>query len=85
MQDNVLHYIILYDIIMLTKWLSSHKCDFCFKDIQDDLYDAVTKYGPWATMCKDCFEKHSQHKLGRGFGQHYKKDPKTNDFIKVEG
>lgn len=40
-------------------------CDFCGKTAE---YDAKTKHGPWANMCKDCF-KTMGIRLGMGCGQ----------------
>jgi len=68
----------------VVKWLSNRTCDFCHKECDKDLYDAVTVYGPWATMCKSCFEKNSNGLLGTGYGQHYVRN-ENNEFIKVEG
>ena len=66
------------------KWLGNTQCDFCHKECIKDLYDAVTVYGPWATMCKSCFEKNSNGLLGTGYGQHYQKND-NGEFIKIEG
>jgi len=66
------------------QWFGSKKCDICGIECEDELYDAVTKYGPWATMCKDCFKKESINKLGTGYGQHYVKN-EEGKFMKVEG
>ena len=63
-------------------WLGSHTCDFCHKEITDILYDAKTKYGPWATMCNSCFFNNGLG-LGLGLGQKYKLN--NGKFIKVEG
>lgn len=64
-------------------WLGSRTCDFCHHDITGVLYDAKTKYGPWATMCHDCFTKHGYGGLGLGRGQRYQEF--NNTFTKVEG
>lgn len=66
------------------KWLGSRKCDFCHTECRDDLYDARTVYGPWATMCAECFETYGAGNLGLGRGQHYRKD-RNGEFVKVEG
>ena len=65
------------------EWMGSTKCDYCNEEIKDDLYDAKTIYGPWATMCKEHFKKLSCS-IGPGKGQHYKKN-EQGKFIKVEG
>ncbi len=31
-------------------------CDFCGKEAE---YDAPTKYGSWAYMCRDCYRKYA--------------------------
>lgn len=54
-----------------TAWLGSSTCDICKTQITDELYDARTTSGPWATMCKDCFKQHGIGKLGIGYGQKY--------------
>ena len=64
-------------------WTSSSTCDICRKDCGSVLYDAVTKYGPWATMCEDCWNKHSIHALGPGLGQRY--ELKDGKYIKTKG
>lgn len=64
-------------------WSSSHKCDFCQKDCGKVLYDAATKYGPWATMCEDCWKKQGAGVLGPGFGQRYElNDLENQKYIK---
>lgn len=65
------------------KWLSSRECDFCKNEIKKELYDAQTVYGCWATMCKECFEHFSTHRLGTGFGQKYEET--NGEFVKVQG
>ena len=64
-------------------WSSSHKCDFCQKDCGKVLYDAATKYGPWATMCEECWKKQGTGTLGPGFGQRY--ELKDNKYVKTKG
>lgn len=49
------------------------KCDFCGAKQPDEIYDAETKFGPWAYMCKACWKKHGKGVLGLGHGQRYKK------------
>lgn len=66
------------------EWLSSNKCDYCGKEIDDILIDGRTKTGPWATMCKSCHKKYGVNKFGVGFGQKYKKNSEGK-FIKIEG
>ena len=64
-------------------WTSSSECDFCHIDCGPVLYDAVTKYGPWATMCEDCWKKHGLNALGPGLGQRY--ELKNGQYIKTKG
>jgi len=65
------------------EWTGSKTCDFCGKECEKDLYDAATTWGPWATMCPDCFFKHGGS-LGTGYGQHYRKN-KQGHYMKVAG
>lgn len=58
---------------MPKKWLSQKTCDVCGSWVVDKgtrCYDAVTKMGPWAFMCCDCYRVH-----GKALGQEY--DTKT--------
>ena len=58
---------------MTKKWIGSNECDYCGRkpvDVRNTAYDAQTKYGPWAFMCRPCYYKH-----GREIGQEY--DAKT--------
>jgi len=60
------------------------KCDFC-KNFA--LFDAKTKAGQWAWMCKDCYpEKRYYSTLGLGKGQkiHYIINPKEGDPLLSE-
>jgi hypothetical protein len=42
-------------------------CDLCKMDLTGkDRYDAATRTGPWAIMCKACFNIHG---LGLGIGK----------------
>lgn len=65
-------------------WFGSTRCDFCGKDCGDTLIDGVTNTGPWATMCKSCYDKHGIGRLGPGLGQMYKKNA-DGKLEKVEG
>jgi len=40
-------------------------CDFCGQPAQ---FDGATKQGPWAYMCKSCFDQNGRG-LGLGKGQ----------------
>lgn len=57
----------------MVTWLGGTTCDFCKADCRETgvLYDAKTIYGPWATMCEDCWKIHTRQKLGTGMGQKY--------------
>jgi hypothetical protein len=46
------------------------KCDICEKSITKVVVDGKMKFGPWAYMCLDCFEKYGVG-LGIGKGQKY--------------
>lgn len=48
------------------------------------LYDAKTKYGPWATMTQASYDRHAAPGgLGTGKGQKYVYD--GENYVKVEG
>jgi len=67
----------------MKEWLGETVCDICHKDIKEELYDAGTNLGPWATMCKKCWTKYRKSpKLGIGYGQKYVE--KEGKWIKVE-
>lgn len=50
----------------------------------EPVYDAKTKYGPWATMTQKSFEKHGVGRLGTGWGQKYQRN-EAGQLVKVEG
>jgi hypothetical protein len=50
-------------------------CDICQKEAR---FDAKTKCGVWAFMCKSCFLKHGIG-LGLGIGQMLIKREESND------
>ena len=45
------------------------ECNFCKKPAR---YDAKTKAGQWAYMCRQCWQKNGKGVLGTGFGQELK-------------
>ena len=47
-------------------------CDLCQKLITEIFFDAKTTNGPWASVCKECFNKYC-YGLGIGRGQKYEK------------
>lgn len=51
------------------------QCDICHQTIHDSFVDGKTKFGPWASMCENCHEKHGVG-LGVGKGQKYDKSGK---------
>lgn len=48
------------------------------------MYDAKTKYGPWANMTEESFNEHGCRMLGLGKGQKYEQQL-DNRWLKVEG
>lgn len=47
-------------------------CDTCGEKLVAVFYDAKTKMGPWANMCRSCFTLGpGLGKLGTGLGQEY--------------
>lgn len=40
------------------------------------IYDAATKYGPWATMTQESFDRIGRGKLGLGCGQNIAATPR---------
>ena len=55
-------------------WLSDlGDCDICGKGLVEEsvFYDARTRNGIWAIMCKECFKKLTDNILGIGSGQEY--------------
>ena len=42
------------------------KCDICGEEAA---YDAATKQGPWAYLCRQHFDTHTQGIVGTGYGQ----------------
>ena len=63
-------------------WSGDTKCNFCHTDCGRDLYDGVTKSGPWATMCRQCFRRHGVA-VANGYGQHYRKN-KDGQYVKAK-
>lgn len=55
-------------------------CEICGAKIRATFYDAATKSGPWAIMCRGCFEAVGEGRLGIGYGQKYVK--KGDDWVK---
>ena len=59
---------------MTRKWLSPPptRCETCDSPIHDKFYDAKTKHGPWACMCRTCHVLGPGiNRLGQGYGQEY--------------
>ena len=48
------------------------------------MYDAKTKFGPWANMTEESFREHGYGVLGLGKGQKYEKQS-DGRWLKVEG
>ena len=54
-------------------------CDMCHQDPPVPAYaDGKTTFGPWANMCKPCFEIHGVG-LGLGMGQELLLEPPSTD------
>jgi hypothetical protein len=71
----------------MSRWLSPVPgfCETCDGPIDKVFYDAKTKEGPWACMCKTCFTLGpGLNKLGTGFGQEYTEN-KFGHWIKTGG
>jgi hypothetical protein len=49
-------------------------CDICHKSLDETFIDGATTIGPWAIMCKHCFNIFGRG-LGLGKGQRYEKQP----------
>ncbi|QDP65323.1 MAG: hypothetical protein Unbinned200contig1000_63 [Prokaryotic dsDNA virus sp.] len=58
--------------------------DFFTMKVGEVVYDAATKYGPWATMTEKSWKLNGIGKLGTGFGQKYVRNEK-GELHKVEG
>lgn len=61
-------------------WLGQvpKSCEICGKPIEKVFYDARTRHGPWACMCKTCFTLGpGVGKLGTGLGQEYTEEEGT--------
>ncbi|MCJ1903190.1 hypothetical protein MR829_22945 [Paracoccus versutus] len=64
----------------MTRYLSAEamsKDDFDVpftKQTGEVIYDAKTKFGPWATMTEASYRTHGVGVLGIGFGQKYVRD-----------
>jgi hypothetical protein len=68
------------------RWLSLVPgfCDTCDGPIKKVFYDAKTSGGPWANMCKTCFNRGPGiGKLGTGLGQEYTEQGKY--WVKTGG
>lgn len=50
----------------------------------ENVYDAKTAHGPWATMTQDSYQRHSIGRLGLGLGQRYQRNA-AGELHKVEG
>ena len=43
------------------KWSGDTHCNVCMLEARtqgDTFYDCKTKRGPWAILCKDCYQEH---------------------------
>jgi hypothetical protein len=58
-------------------------CDICRSELGSVMYDAKTVSGMWGCLCPSCWRRHTQKKLGVGFGQKYRRQS-DNLFHKVE-
>lgn len=60
---------------------STDKCQLCECDLRkfDTFYDGKTSIGPWAWMCKRCYQLNGRG-LGTGLGQEY--CSKTNEKLR---
>jgi len=69
----------------LLKWQGSTVCDICKKPIEGVLYDARTKFGPWATMDKMCWlDNRMSDRIGTGSAQKYI-EQQPGKFVKSQG
>lgn len=68
----------------MKKWNGDTHCDICGKECEHYLYDAATKMGPWAKMCRGCMSQFGIG-LGMGKGQEYLKNEQTGEFEKIRG
>lgn len=65
-------------------WIGAiENCDLCHKPIKDVFIDGSTLYGPWATMCKHCFNVRGRG-VGTGKGQMYELQP-DGQWLKIQG
>jgi hypothetical protein len=53
-------------------------------EVGERIYDAATKYGPWATMTHESWMQHGTGQLGLGKGQKYVRQ-ENGELHKVEG
>jgi hypothetical protein len=67
------------------------RCDVCDHillhnrpDESPECYDAKTKVGPWAWMCRGCFI-YMDGRLGTGRGQKYTYNQEDKQWYKEEG
>lgn len=58
------------------EWVGSipKTCGYCGTRLSDVFYDTRTTDGPWACLCRRCFN-HVGSGLGSGLGQKYQKQP----------
>ena len=54
-------------------------CDFCKPTPVPAYADGMTTMGPWANMCRPCFDIYGIG-LGLGRGQELLKDPSANNY-----
>lgn len=65
-------------------WSGPVQCDLNRKhELKTTMYDAKSIYGPWGTMCAECFPRYGIG-LGTGKGQKYEKQ-EDGKWKKVEG
>lgn len=60
------------------------RCDVCNSETPLEYFDAATRMGPWANMCRVCFSNYGIG-LGTGRGQHYIRDATGDKFHKARG
>jgi len=63
---------------------ASPRCDVCNSETPLEYFDAATRGGPWANMCRVCFSNYGIG-LGTGRGQHYVRDAAGDKFHKARG
>ena len=65
------------------RWKGQTTCDLCKREKPATLYDAKTHFGPWGTLCRDCFVSHGVG-LGTGKGQEYRLND-DGKYLKTAG